>query len=58
MAPVGVPFHALYHTGVHGRDWNNNHELSGGWIVLVIVAVVFDLGGQGKSAQPVYYRKR
>jgi hypothetical protein len=37
---------------------NDNHNLSGGWIVLVIVAVFFDLGGQGKSAQPVYYRKR
>jgi hypothetical protein len=37
---------------------NNNHELSGGWIVLVIVAVFFDLGGQGKSGKTVYYRKR
>jgi len=37
---------------------NNNHNLSGGWIVLVIVAVFVDLGGQGKSAKPVYYRKR
>jgi hypothetical protein len=37
---------------------NNNHNLSGGWVVLVIVAVFFDLGGQGKSGQTVYYRKR
>jgi len=36
---------------------NNNHNLSGGWVVLLIVAVFFDLGGQGKSARPVYYRK-
>ncbi len=36
---------------------NNNHELSGGWIVLVVVAVFFDLGGQGRSAKP-YYRRR
>lgn len=28
---------------------NNNHQLSGGWIILVIIAVLFDLGGQGKS---------
>jgi hypothetical protein len=37
---------------------NNNHNLSGGWIVLVIVAAFFDLGGQGKSGTTVYYRKR
>lgn len=37
---------------------NNNHNLSGGWIILVIVAVVFDLGGQGNSGKTVYYRKR
>jgi hypothetical protein len=30
---------------------NNNHELTVGWIVLVILSVVSDLGGQGKSAQ-------
>jgi hypothetical protein len=30
---------------------NNNHSLTGGWLVLVIVAVVVDLGGQGKSAR-------
>jgi hypothetical protein len=38
---------------------NNNHQLSGGWIVLIIVAVFFDLGGQGRSTKHVvYYRKR
>ena len=30
---------------------NNNHELSNGWLVLVIIAVFFDLGGQGRSAR-------
>jgi hypothetical protein len=29
---------------------NNNHQVSGGWLVLLVVAVIFDLGGQGKSA--------
>lgn len=24
---------------------NNNHEVSGGWLVLMIVAVIMDLGG-------------
>lgn len=28
---------------------NNNHQLTGGWIVLVVVAVLVDLGGQGGS---------
>jgi hypothetical protein len=38
---------------------NNNHQLEGGWIVLIIVAVFFDLGGQGRSTKHVvYYRKR
>lgn len=26
---------------------NNNHQLTGGWLVLVIVAAVIDLTGQG-----------
>lgn len=26
---------------------NNHHQVSGGWIVLLIVAVFIDLGGQG-----------
>ena len=29
---------------------NNDHQVTGGWIVLMIVAVLFDLGGQGGSA--------
>ncbi len=29
---------------------NNKHQVSGGWIVLLIVAVIVDLGGQGGSA--------
>ena len=37
---------------------NNRHQLEGGWIVIVIIAVFFDLGGQGRSARPVYYRRR
>ena len=37
---------------------NNHHQLEGGWIVIVIIAVFFDLGGQGRSARPVYYRRR
>ncbi len=27
----------------------NDHHVSGGWVVLLIVAVLFDLGGQGSS---------
>lgn len=30
-----------------GAMLNNNHQLTGGWIVLLIVAVFVDLGGQG-----------
>ena len=30
---------------------NNNHTVSGGWLALVIIAAVVDLGGQGKSAR-------
>lgn len=30
---------------------NNDHQLSGGWIVLLIIAVVVDLGGQGNSTK-------
>jgi hypothetical protein len=29
----------------------NHHQLTGGWIVLIIVAVVLDLGGLGGSAR-------
>jgi hypothetical protein len=35
---------------------NNNHQLSGAWIVLVVVAVFFDLGGQGHSSRRVRNR--
>jgi hypothetical protein len=35
---------------------NNNHQLSGAWIVLVVVAVFFDLGGQGHSSRRVRHR--
>jgi hypothetical protein len=41
-----------------GAMLKNNHELSNGWLVVVIIAVFFDLGGQGRSARPVYYRTR
>lgn len=27
----------------------NDHQMSGFWIILLIVAVFFDLGGQGRS---------
>ena len=29
---------------------NNNNELTGGWIVLVIVAVIIDLGAHGGAS--------
>jgi len=29
----------------------NNHQLSGAWIIVLVVAVVLDLGGQGGSAR-------
>lgn len=28
----------------------NNHQVSGGWFLLMIVAVIFDLGGSGSAA--------
>jgi hypothetical protein len=28
---------------------NNNHEVSGGWIILMIVAVLMDLGGNSSG---------
>ncbi len=30
---------------------NNNHVVNGGWMALIIVAALFDLGGQGHSAR-------
>ncbi|HET6324774.1 MAG TPA: hypothetical protein VFG04_08745 [Planctomycetaceae bacterium] len=41
-----------------GAMLNNNHEVSGGWLVLVIVAVIVDLGAHERSAKPVYYYRR
>jgi hypothetical protein len=35
---------------------NNNHTLDNGWLVLVIIAVIVDLGAHERSARPVYYR--
>jgi len=29
---------------------NNNHSVNGWWLVLIIIAVLADLGGQGSSA--------
>jgi hypothetical protein len=26
---------------------NNNHQVSGWWLIALIIAVIFDLGGQG-----------
>jgi hypothetical protein len=41
-----------------GAMLNNNHQRSGGWLVLVIIAVFFDLGGQGHSARSRRYYRR
>jgi hypothetical protein len=30
---------------------NNNHNVNGGWLALVVVAALVDLGGQGGSAR-------
>ena len=30
---------------------NNNHSVNGGWLALVIVAALVDVGGQGRSAR-------
>ena len=29
----------------------NNHQITGGWLVILIIAVVIDLGGQGSVAR-------
>lgn len=34
---------------------NNHHTLDNGWLVLVIVAAIVDLGAHERSARPVYY---
>lgn len=36
----------------------NNHNVSGGWLVLVVVAVLVDLGGQGTSARHKVRKQR
>lgn len=30
---------------------NNGHQVSGGWLALIVVAAILDLGGQGGSAR-------
>ncbi|MGA2440048.1 MAG: hypothetical protein ABSH08_03750 [Tepidisphaeraceae bacterium] len=30
---------------------NNHHNVNGGWLALVVIAVLVDLGGQGGSAR-------
>jgi hypothetical protein len=37
---------------------NNHHTLNNGWLVLVVIAAIFDLGAHERSARPVYYRRR
>jgi hypothetical protein len=36
---------------------NNNHKLENGWLVLLIIAVIVDLGAHERSARPVYHGK-
>jgi hypothetical protein len=37
---------------------DNGHKVDGVWLVLVIVAVLVDLGAHERSARPVYYYRR
>ena len=37
---------------------NNHHSVNGGWLVLVVIAVLVDLGGQGSSARGSRRRRR
>jgi hypothetical protein len=30
---------------------HNNHQMSGFWIIILVIAVVMDIGGQGGSAR-------
>jgi hypothetical protein len=56
---VGFLFMPYTTLAYMGAMLNNNHHLDGGWLVLVIIAVFFDLGAHERSARPVYYyRKR
>ena len=34
-----------------GAMLNNNHEVSPGWLVMIIIAVVVDLGHSGETAR-------
>jgi hypothetical protein len=36
---------------------NNHHNVNGGWLVLVVIAVLIDLGGQGGSARSTRRRR-
>jgi hypothetical protein len=36
---------------------NNNHVVSGGWLALVIVAALFDVGGHGHFARRRAWRR-
>lgn len=36
---------------------NNHHAVSGGWLVLIIIAAVVDLSGQGHSATRKRWRR-
>ena len=50
MWPLLGFFFMPYTTVVYmGAMLNNGHAVSGGWLVLMIVAVIADLSGQGSS---------
>jgi hypothetical protein len=36
---------------------NNNHTVNGGWLALVIIAALVDVGGQGGSARSRRWRR-
>ena len=37
---------------------NNHHTVNGGWLALVIVAALVDLGGQGSTARQRRWKRR
>jgi hypothetical protein len=37
---------------------DNDHKVDGVWLVLVVIAVLVDLGAHERSARPVYYYRR
>jgi len=41
-----------------GAMLNNHHTVNGGWMALVIIAALVDLGGQGSSARRGRKRRR